>query len=170
MVTNEKQRKPELTNEKPRKAPDQLLDVSSNPIKIGLIIEHTRRIRLSANINPMSIWCQNDVVPTSMRRNHIASTLIRRHFPSFVRWERIMIIEHNQKFAYRPRLIHAFYYNKKNQIHMVYQNQWMSRASGSGSWNKCKSQQSGIVVPNRATFEYSYSVSSIRTNRATVFV
>ena len=28
----------------------------------------------------MGIWCQNDVVSTSMRRNHVASTLIRRHF------------------------------------------------------------------------------------------
>ena len=30
--------------------------------------------------NPAGIWCQNDVVSTSMRRNHVASTLIRRHF------------------------------------------------------------------------------------------
>ena len=29
---------------------------------------------------PVGIWCQNDVVSTSMRRNHVASTLIRRHF------------------------------------------------------------------------------------------
>ena len=29
---------------------------------------------------PMGIWCQNDVVSTSMRRNHVASTLIRRQF------------------------------------------------------------------------------------------
>ena len=28
----------------------------------------------------MGIWCQNDVVSTLMRRNHVASTLIRRHF------------------------------------------------------------------------------------------
>ena len=28
----------------------------------------------------MGFWCQNDVVSTSMRRNHVASTLIRRHF------------------------------------------------------------------------------------------
>ena len=28
----------------------------------------------------MDILCQNDVVSTSMRRNHVASTLIRRHF------------------------------------------------------------------------------------------
>ena len=28
----------------------------------------------------MGIWCQNDVVSTSMRRHHVASTLIRRHF------------------------------------------------------------------------------------------
>ena len=35
----------------------------------------------------MGIWCQNDVVSTSMRRNHVASTLIRRHFKSCARWE-----------------------------------------------------------------------------------
>ena len=29
---------------------------------------------------PAGIWCQNDVVSTSMRRDHVASTLIRRHF------------------------------------------------------------------------------------------
>ena len=28
---------------------------------------------------PGGIWCQNDVVSTSMRRNHVASTFIRRH-------------------------------------------------------------------------------------------
>ena len=33
---------------------------------------------------PVGIWCQNDVVSTSMRRNHVASTLIRRHFTSCV--------------------------------------------------------------------------------------
>ena len=26
------------------------------------------------------IWCENDVGSTSMRRHHVASTLIRRHF------------------------------------------------------------------------------------------
>ena len=30
--------------------------------------------------DPVGIWCRNDVVLTSMRRNHVASTLIRRHF------------------------------------------------------------------------------------------
>ena len=29
---------------------------------------------------PVCIWCQNDAVLTSMRRNYVASTLIRRHF------------------------------------------------------------------------------------------
>ena len=29
--------------------------------------------------NPVGIWCQSDV-STSMRRHHVASTLIRRHF------------------------------------------------------------------------------------------
>ena len=28
----------------------------------------------------VSIWCQNDVVSTWMRRDHVASTLMRRHF------------------------------------------------------------------------------------------
>ena len=29
---------------------------------------------------PAGIWCKNDVGSTSMRRHHVASTLIRRHF------------------------------------------------------------------------------------------
>ena len=29
---------------------------------------------------PAGIWCQNDVVSTSMRRDHVASTLTQRHF------------------------------------------------------------------------------------------
>ena len=29
---------------------------------------------------PADIWCKNDVVLTSMRRDHVASTLIQRHF------------------------------------------------------------------------------------------
>ena len=35
---------------------------------------------LPTNHTPAGIWCQNDVVLTSMRRTHVASTLIRRHF------------------------------------------------------------------------------------------
>ena len=31
-------------------------------------------------IIPAGIWCKNDVVSTSMRRDYVASTLIRRHF------------------------------------------------------------------------------------------
>ena len=30
--------------------------------------------------NPAGIWCENDVVLPSMRRDYLASTLIRRHF------------------------------------------------------------------------------------------
>ena len=29
---------------------------------------------------PVGMWCQNDVVSTSMRRHHVVSTLIRPHF------------------------------------------------------------------------------------------
>ena len=32
--------------------------------------------------NPVGIWCQNAIVSTSMRRHHVASTFIRRHFTS----------------------------------------------------------------------------------------
>ena len=31
-------------------------------------------------MNPADIWCENDVVLTSMRCDHVASTLIQRHF------------------------------------------------------------------------------------------
>ena len=37
------------------------------------------------HIFPVGIWWQNDVASTSMRRNHFASTLIRRHFASNAR-------------------------------------------------------------------------------------
>ena len=30
------------------------------------------------NYYPVGIWCKNDVLSTSMGRNHVASTLIRR--------------------------------------------------------------------------------------------
>ena len=39
-----------------------------------------RNLPLILRCNPVGIWCQNDVVSTSMRRHHVASTLIRRHF------------------------------------------------------------------------------------------
>ena len=35
---------------------------------------------LTPSLFPADIWCQNDAVSTSMRRDHVASTLIRRHF------------------------------------------------------------------------------------------
>ena len=36
---------------------------------------------------PVGIWCQNDVVSTSVRRHHVTLTLIRRHFTSCARWD-----------------------------------------------------------------------------------
>ena len=41
---------------------------------------------ISACYFPAGIWCQNDVVLPLMRRHHVASTLIRRHFTSCARW------------------------------------------------------------------------------------
>ena len=41
---------------------------------------HGKLVKMHAHNHPVGIWCQNDVVSTSMRRNHVASTLIRRHF------------------------------------------------------------------------------------------
>lgn len=37
--------------------------------------------------NSEGIRCQNDVVSTSVQRHNFASTLIRRHSTSCVRWE-----------------------------------------------------------------------------------
>ena len=42
--------------------------------------------------NPVDIWCQNDVISTSTRRYHVASTLIRRHFTSCARWENSLLV------------------------------------------------------------------------------
>ena len=39
--------------------------------------------------SPAGIWCQNDVVSTSMRRHHVASTLTRRHFTSCAHWDQV---------------------------------------------------------------------------------
>ena len=43
-------------------------------------------VLVSTKISPVGIWCQNDVVSMSMRRDHVASPLIRRHFTSSARW------------------------------------------------------------------------------------
>ena len=42
-----------------------------------LILFHTNN---KYNNIPAGIWCENDVGSTSMRRHHVASMLIRRHF------------------------------------------------------------------------------------------
>ena len=42
------------------------------------VINHVRMVE-NSNL-PAGIQHQNDVVSTSMRRDHVASTLIRRHF------------------------------------------------------------------------------------------
>ena len=39
-----------------------------------------RRTNHALSHFPAGIWCENDVVLTSMRRDYVASTLIRRHF------------------------------------------------------------------------------------------
>ena len=38
------------------------------------------QLSVLAKVCPAGIWCENDVVLTSMRRDYVASTLIRRHF------------------------------------------------------------------------------------------
>ena len=55
---------------------------------------------------PAGIWCKKDVVMTSMRRHHVASALIRRHFTSCARWDQstykfILILK--QTLNYRQR-------------------------------------------------------------------
>ena len=47
--------------------------------------------------DPVGIWCHNDVIWTSMRRHHVASTLTRRHFTSCARREVFFLLR--QLFA-----------------------------------------------------------------------
>ena len=73
-------------------AQDESLHKTFTRYKMKISAEKTKLMTDSANgiqserdkgkraFNPAGIWCQNDVVSTSMRRNHVASTLIRRHF------------------------------------------------------------------------------------------
>ena len=51
----------------------------------------------------VGIWCQNDVVSTSMRHNHVASTLIRRHFYVMCPLGRIQFIF---QFVSHYRILH----------------------------------------------------------------
>ena len=44
----------------------------------NFITGHKQSIKPS--LYPAGIWCENDVVLTSMRRDYVQSTLIRRHF------------------------------------------------------------------------------------------
>ena len=48
--------------------------------KISKPIVQPFRFAAGQSNSPVSIWCQNDVVSTSMRRHHVALTLIRCHF------------------------------------------------------------------------------------------
>ena len=69
----------------------QQYDDTFNPntvaAQVALMVRNQRFALLSLStslsrlheIIPAGVWCQNDVVSTSMR-HHVASTLIRRHF------------------------------------------------------------------------------------------
>ena len=43
----------------------------------GKTLSHSQ---INTALHPADIWYENDVVLTSMRRDHVASTLIQRHF------------------------------------------------------------------------------------------
>ena len=49
--------------------------IKSTELVDYLLVHHGINI-----ISPAGLWCQKDVVLTSMRRDDVASTLIRRHF------------------------------------------------------------------------------------------
>ena len=69
---------------------DGRANIKQSPIQRGMVktdrSKHIKQLIPVASaggisqIYPAGIWCQNDVVSTSVRRNHVASTLIRRHF------------------------------------------------------------------------------------------
>ena len=54
--------------------------ISPDRLNTFRIYLHANRSLVHRALGPAGIWCQNDVVLTSMRRHHVASTLIRRHF------------------------------------------------------------------------------------------
>ena len=49
-------------------------------------------VLFSVYLFPVGIWCQNDVVSTSMRHHHVVSTMIRRHFTTCVRWVVVIVL------------------------------------------------------------------------------
>ena len=49
-------------------------------LSTGSHMPKTSHAERREEVYPAGIWCQNDVVSTSMRRHHAASTLIRHHF------------------------------------------------------------------------------------------
>ena len=52
--------------------------------------------------SPADIWCENDVVLTSMRRDHVASTLIQRHFGTKCPLGRKSIQQINESISRKP--------------------------------------------------------------------
>ena len=58
----------------------RLISVSFSPFRVSN--KKTTLIRLCtvSPPGPVGIWCKNDVISASLRRHHVASTLLRRHF------------------------------------------------------------------------------------------
>ena len=59
------------------KSPKFIQEISNRNYKTLLLFLN---ITIAPYAVPVGIRCQNDVVSTSMRRHHVASPLIRRHF------------------------------------------------------------------------------------------
>ena len=79
-----------------------LFAISSVPIVTYLLNYNTASL--------VGILCQTDVVSTSMRRHHVALTLIRRHTTSFARWEysqnmKFRVTAEQICFAYRIYIV-----------------------------------------------------------------
>ena len=62
-----------------------IFKIKSSRKKCSKGAEGTLRL-VSFEKTPAGIWCQNDVVSTSMRRHHVISTLIECLFTSCARW------------------------------------------------------------------------------------
>ena len=82
------------------KSPDQKLRFEISPHPTHPKKENKKRKRkkekdMEIPRNPAGTQHQNDVVSTSMRRDHVASTLIRRHFNVVCLLGRVTITEHS---------------------------------------------------------------------------
>ena len=80
----------EKTNKSYKKKSSKTMAHKETSMHLGVreSVTHLITDQESPSLIPAGIWCQNDVVLTSMRRHHVASTLTDVIFTSCARWDK----------------------------------------------------------------------------------